>query len=177
MKPGKLSLANTALAIFPSVEGFGWMVFDGPLSPVFWDVCTLADSPGTPEQKNARCMRRVEALLAEYRPATIVLEAFEGPGTKRHKRIRQLCRSIISLATMNRTSVRIISRDEITSCFASSRPKTRHAVATIVASYLAEKRHRLPRKRRAWDTEFPDMALFNAAALLIVHYANPNEPL
>lgn len=171
------AIANTALAIFPSREGFGWMVFDGPLSPVFWDLCSLAKEPGTSEEKNARCMERVESLVAEYHPAAIVLEAFEGPKTRRHKRIRQLCRSIASLAAMNRTPLRIVSRDEITSCFGTTRPKTRYAVATLVAKYLREIGHRLPPKRRAWDTEFPDMALFNAAVLLVVYYANPLEPL
>lgn len=177
MRANASPFGNTALAIFPSVEGFGWMVFDGPLSPAFWDVCTAADRPGTLEEKNARCLKRVELLVSEYYPAAIVLEAFEGLGTRRHERIRRLCRSIISLATINGIPVRIISRDDITSYFASTQPKTCHAVATLVARHLREIGHRLPPKRRAWDTAFPDMALFSAAALLFVHYANLKEPL
>jgi len=167
---------NTALAIFPSKDGFGWIVFDGPLSPVAWDVSTLAKVSGTPQEKNARCMKRIEKFVSEYRPAAIVLESFEGQGTRRNKRIKQLCRSIASLATMNGTPLRVISCDQIKSCFESTQPKTRYAIATAVASYLREIRHRLPDKRRAWETEDTDMALFNAAALLIVHYSNPLEP-
>lgn len=170
-------IPNTALAIFPSREGFGWMIFEGPLSPVSWDVCTLAKETRTAERKNARCTQRVAALLAEYRPAALVLEAFEGSGVRRHKRIRQLCRSIASLAAMSGTPLRVVTRQEITACFGTTRPKTRYAVAALIARYVKEIRHRLPPKRRAWDTEFPEMALFNATALLFVHYGNPEEPL
>ncbi len=177
MNNDKRSFFNTAPAIFPSKDGFGWIVFDGPLSPVAWEVSTLTKTKGTPQEKNARCMKRIEKLVSQYHPATVVLEAFEGPGTRRNKRIQQLCRSIASLAAMSGTPLRTISRDQIKSCFESTQPKTRYAIATTVASYLEEIRRRLPDERRAWQTENSDMALFNAAALLIVHYANPAEPL
>jgi hypothetical protein len=55
--------------------------------------------------------------------------------------------------------------------------RTRYDAAKVVASYLKEIRHRLPEKRKIYDTEDPKVALFTAAALLIVHYANPEEPL
>ena len=168
---------KTALAIFPSREGFGWTVFDGPVSPVDWGVSMAARKAGTPDEKNARVMKRVESLMKEYRPGAVALEAFEGAGTRRSMRIKRFCRSVVALAAVHGIQVRVIHRDQIARCFASSRAKTRHAVATVVASFLPEIRRRLPQKRRAWDTEFPDMALFNAAALLLVHYANPEQPL
>ncbi|MDE2133930.1 MAG: hypothetical protein KGJ49_04965 [Alphaproteobacteria bacterium] len=177
MNKNNRSFADTALAIFPSREGFGWIVFDGPLSPVGWDVCTLAKVPGTSKEKNARCMKRVESLVSEYHPAAIVLEAFEGLGTRRCERVKKLCRSVVSLATMHGIPVHIVSKAQIAGYFASAHLKTRHDVATVVASHLVEIRHRLPEKRKTWNAEDADMALFNAAALLFVHYGNPKEPL
>lgn len=50
-------------------------------------------------------------------------------------------------------------------------------MAKIAASYLKELGHCLPDKRKVYNAEDPRMALFHAAALLIVHYANPEEPL
>lgn len=170
------ALFNTALAIFPSKDGFGWVVFDGPLSLVAWGISTLTKETGTPQQKNVRCMTRIEQFVSRYHPATIVLEAFEGPGTRRNPRIKQLCRSIVSLAAMDHTAVQIISRKQIASYFETTQPKTRYAIASAVASSL-NMRHRLPEKRRPWETEKTGMALFNAAALLFVHYGNPGEPL
>ncbi len=177
MKFEDLPHANAALAIFPSVDGFGWIVFDGPLSPVDSGVCTLAKNTKGAERKNTRCLARADALLKQFRPATLVLEAFAGPGTKRHGRIRNLCRSLISAGTMSGAAIRILSRKEIRACFTSQPADTRYKVATMTATYLPEIRRLLPRTRKPWEGEFPNMALFAAATLLIVHYANPREPL
>jgi hypothetical protein len=177
MKYVDLPHGNAALAIFPSVVGFGWMLFEGPLWWVDSGMCTLAKGAHGCEQKNARCIKRVEKLLNEYHPAFVVLEAFEGPGSKRDARIKALCRSIVSVATMNGVKVHIISRDDIERCFVSRPAKTRYEVAEIAASYVSEIAHLLPHKRKTYETEFPNMALFACAALLIVHYANPAEPL
>lgn len=168
---------KSALAIFPSGSGFGWMLFDGPLAPVDWDISRVAERERSEEDKNARCVEKIERILAKYRPATLVLEEFENGETRRAQRIRQLCRSIISLAAVNAIPVRIISRHQIRSCLESQRPKTRYEVAKVVASYIREIGHRLPKARKPWEHEDPRMALFNATALLIVHYANPAQPL
>jgi hypothetical protein len=176
MKYVDLPHGNAALALFPSVVGFGWMLFDGPLSPVRWGVSNAARRKDTADAKNERCLKAIEKLLQEHHPPVIVLEAFEGPGARRGARIQKVCRSIVSLAAVQGVSVRVLTRTEIRNCFVQ-KPKTRHAVAKIVASYLVEIERRLPDVRKAWQTEDEDMALFNAAALLIVHYANPREPL
>lgn len=177
MKFSDLPHGNSALAIFPSVDGFGWIVFDGPLSPVDFGVCYLAKRARGMEQKNARCLARAEALLRQFRPAALVLEAFQGPGTTRHARISNLCRSLISAGIVSGATIRILSRKDISASFASQPADTRYRVATIVASYLPEIERFLQHKRKAWESEFPNAALFAAAALLIVHYANPREVL
>jgi len=177
MKYLDLPHGNTALAIFPCSPGFGWMLFDGPLSPVRWGRSNVAKKKAASEVKNGRCLRAIEKLLHEHRPAVVVLEAFEGPGTKRGARIQALCRSIISLAAVNGASVRVISRAQVSACLRSAESDTRYGFAKRAASFLAEIRVRLPTERKFWKTEDPVMALFNAAVLLIVHYANPSEPL
>lgn len=177
MKFADLPHGDSALSIFPCVPGFGWILFDGPLSPVAWGVSTIAASTKGSDQKNTQCVKQAETLLYKYRPNMLVLEAFEKGTTRRAERTQRLCRSLISLAVVNGIGVRIITRGEIRSSFTSAHAKTRYDVAKIAASYLTEIRHRLPDKRRFYDTEDPKMALFAAAALLIVHYANPQEPL
>jgi hypothetical protein len=177
MKYVDLPHSKAALAIFPSVVGFGWAVFDGPLAPVAWKVCYGAKASKGSAAKNEKCVVKAERLLAKYRPATLVLEAFEGPGTGRAVRIKELCRSLISAATMQGVKVRIITRTQIMACFASRNPRTREDVVGIVVEFMEELKSREPEKRKIWRGEEPDVAMFNAAALLIVHYANPREPL
>ncbi len=177
MKFSDLPHGNAALALFPCTPGFGWILFDGPLSPVSWGVSTVAKDTKGSDRKNERCLKQAEILLNTYRPSMLVLEAFEKGKTRRAPRIQRLCRSLISLAAVNGTGVRIITRGEIQSSFTSAAAKTRYDVAKIAALHLAEIKHRLPDQRNFYDTEDPKMALFAAAALLIVHYANPQHPL
>ncbi|MBS1983505.1 MAG: hypothetical protein JST16_04975 [Bdellovibrionales bacterium] len=177
MKFGDLPHDKAALAIFPSVDGFGWALFDGPLSIVDREVCRLAKSARGDEEKNARCLQRAEVLLDWYRPAMLVLEDFESLASKRHTRIRELCRSLISAAAIRGIPTRVLSREQVLACFKSKEVETRYETALFVAEHLPELRQLMPDKRRAWQSEFPNMALFAAVALLIVHYSNPAEPL
>lgn len=165
---------NLVLAIHPCHDGFGWMVFDGPLSPVDWQVSAVGKKRKGAD-KNKRSLGRAEQVFEQFQPTVLVLEAFDET-SKRHKRIQALCRSIVAAATMRRIGVRIIPRSEIRSCFAST-DGTRYAIAKTVAAYLPHIGYLLPRKRKPWESEPEVMALFNAAALLIAHYANPKEPL
>ncbi len=177
MKFGDLPHEKAAMAIFPCTAGFGWMVFDGPLSPVRWQVSTAAATARSAAEKNRRCLARIEEHLHTFRPAVLVLEEFDGDKSRRSPRIRALCRSIVALATVEGAEVRIITREQVRKCFADSGLRTRHEIAVRVAAFLREISVRLPDKRKVWETEKPDAALMNAAALLIVHYANPREPL
>jgi hypothetical protein len=157
---------KSALAIHPSVEGFGWIVFDGPLSAYRWGVSWRARGVSGDAKKNEHCLRHAEVLLTEHRPAVLVLERATD---RRHPRIHRLEKQLIALAAVHATPVKVFTRADVQAAFAERKATTRYAVATVVADYIPEIRNRLPKKRRAWDTEDSDMALFAAAALLIVH--------
>jgi hypothetical protein len=173
MKPLAIPPANSAMAIFPSVVGFGWIVFDGPLSPYRWQVSTVAARERTSAEKNARCLKRIEQLLREHRPSVLVLEQFEGGSSRRWNRIQALCRAIISLAAVEGIPVRVLTREEIARCFPNLPMHTRESTAERTALCLKEIRARLPAKRKIWEGENANAALMNAAALLIAHYCIP----
>jgi len=59
------------LAAHPTTRGFGWILFDGPHSPVVWG--TVSAKPTRP----TRLMVRFERILKRYAPDTFVLEEFE----------------------------------------------------------------------------------------------------
>lgn len=171
MKIADLPHENAALAVFPSVEGFGWMLFDGPLSAVRWGVCAAALRADTDTAKNARCLSAFEKLLAKWRPPIVLFEAFAGPGTRRQERIRKLGTALVAACSVSGAKTRVITREQVAKCFENRQAETRHEVAEVVADYIPEIRLRLPDKRKIWNKEYADMALFNATALLFAYYS------
>ena len=72
-------------AIYPSTRGFGYAVFEGPHSLIDWGVTAVRG-----RQKNLASLRKVRELLAFYRPDVLVLEDYQGRGSRRAKRIQTL---------------------------------------------------------------------------------------
>jgi len=152
------------LSIHPNVRGFGWAAFEGPLAPFDWGLVV------TETDKNARCLKRIEAMLARLEPQTLILEAFESDVAKRSDRVTRLCRAIVALAADRGVEVAIYGRREIAHVFAHVGARTRHDIAEAVARHIEALRHRLPPRRRPWQAEDRRMALFSAAALALTHY-------
>ena len=149
------------LAIHPSTYGFGYALSDGPLSLVNWG---LVSAKG---DKNAECLRKAEKLLNRYQPDILVLEEFDTKVSRRHLRIRKLCRSLMSLASMRNVPTRIVSRKAVAKNVGLPEDATRYAVARKIAELFPELRHLLPPPRRAWESEDSRMSLEVAATLLI----------
>lgn len=151
------------LAIHPTARGVGWAVFEGPLSPVDWAVVRSTD--------NAKCLERMDRLVARYAPEVIVLEDFESQRRRRVERIHRLSRSVMQLSTTRGAEVRVYSRAVVRTCFASVGAKTRYEIALAVASHIEAFQHRMPPLRRAWMSQDARLSIFDAAALALTHFA------
>ncbi|HEY2445037.1 MAG TPA: hypothetical protein VGI20_04795 [Rhizomicrobium sp.] len=165
MNHSKRANHEQVLAIHPTTTGFGWTLFEGPLSPVDWGVVTVG------KDRNARCLARIQELVHRLRPAEIVLEQFEGGTARRSNRVRRLYRSIIQLAQALGIEPRIFEREVIAQVFAGVRAKTRYEIATAIAARIDAFSHKLPPKRKIWLPDDKRMGLFNAAALAITFFA------
>jgi len=152
------------LAIHPTHRGFGWVAFEGPFSPYDWGLVF------TKRDKNAECLRRIEAMIARFLPDTLVLEVFDRRPAARAGRIRRLCQAIASLAADRGVEVAIYSRGDVRTCFANVGAGTRQEIAEAVVRHVDAFRHQLPDKRRPWESENLRMAIFAAAALVLTHY-------
>ncbi|HUZ12294.1 MAG TPA: hypothetical protein VMU93_05545 [Caulobacteraceae bacterium] len=152
-------------SVYPTARGFGWIAFEGPLAPYDWELVEIT------KDKNVAALRRIEELIERLQPETLVLEAFERRNSARSDRIANLCRALVSLAASRGVEVAIYGRRDIETCFATVGARTRHEIAEAVARHVEGLRERLPKKRLPWNSEDRRMALFNAAALVITHYA------
>jgi Holliday junction resolvasome RuvABC endonuclease subunit len=151
------------LGIHPSSRGFGWAIFEGPLVPFDWGTVSVTGA------KNAKALARFEKLLDRYQPRVLALEDVEASDSQRSPRVRQLCRSLVSRAEARGVEVHLYTRSEISKTFAGANAKTRDEIAAAVAERIAVLQSRLPKPRKPWQGEHPNIALFAAAACALTY--------
>jgi hypothetical protein len=156
------SNAELVLAVFPSTRGFGYAVFEGPDSLVDWGVKAVRSG-----QKNLECLRKVRELLAFYRPDALVLEDYQGRGSRRAKRIRMLINLMAAHATEERIPAASYSRSEVRASFGLT---TKRRIAEAIVREFPELEPRLPPVRKIWMSEDVRMSIFDAAALAMTFF-------
>ncbi|MGN6150345.1 MAG: hypothetical protein ACTHPD_17565 [Rhizomicrobium sp.] len=152
------------LAVHPNPRGFGWVLFESPLSAVDWGIAS------NKKGKNARLSAKFERLLNRYEPAVLVLEEFEGRHG-RSDRVKMLCRQFVHLAAGKGMETPIYRRSTIRTVFASVGATTRYEIAQIVLQHIDALSHRKPRHRKPWESGDPRQSLFDAAALAMTYFA------
>lgn len=152
-------------AVHPTSRGMGWVVFEGAFAPFDWGIVKAKGA-----DKNDQCLRRIDEMLTRFAPETFVLEAFEAPEAARSERVVRLCRAITCLAADRGVAMVVYPRSAIRSCFSQVGARSRDEIAAAVVRHIDAFRHRLPRPRRAWESEDPRMALFSAAAVVLTHH-------
>lgn len=153
------------VGVHPTSKGFGWVVFEGPLAPVDWGVATAK------ARRSATSMRRFQQLLSQYRPSVVVLEEFERDKSRRGARIQDLAHTMSALSANRDIEVAVYSRELVGELVANNPHAKRHQVAEAVCDLLPILRFRLPPKRQVWQSEDARHCLFDAAALVITHFA------
>ena len=149
------------LAIYFQTKGFGFVVLERWFSPVDW---------GTPElvgaDREKRCLKHIDALLALHTPDVLVLQDTSKTGTRRAPRIRALNRRTLELAKRRGVCVRTYSRAQVLDYFEEFGAKTKHRIAEIIAEHIPALSLYVPPPRKPWKSEDPRMGIFEAAALV-----------
>lgn len=151
------------LAVAPTTRGFGWAVFDGPLSLLDWG------SVFARSEKNLRSVRKFERLLDDLQPEAVVMEEPSSRLT-RSKRVHELQQLLTSSARLKLIAVETYRAEQVKSCFAAYGAQHHHEIAEAISRQFPELVHKLPRKRAAWMTTDQRMGLFLAVALALTHF-------
>jgi Holliday junction resolvasome RuvABC endonuclease subunit len=151
------------LAIAPSTRGFGFAVMEGQEILVDWGVKAVKRG------KNARCVALVEEFIDLYQPEVLAIEDLSGKNTRHSNRIRLLGQQIVAVASKRKIRAETYSRMEVNREVAMDERATKHARASQLAERFPEELgHRLPPKRRAWDSQDYRMDIFDALALALI---------
>ena len=95
------------LAIAPTARGFGYVVMEGPRRLVTFSNKSIL------QNKNERTLVWVEKFIRRYEPAVLVLPAVNAADTRRAKRIKQLHRQLVALATKHKLKVKLITATRV----------------------------------------------------------------
>lgn len=158
---------NLVLAIYPSARGFAFVVFEGPLSPVDWNVKEVRG-----RHKNQRCLIGITAVLERYRPDVLVLQNTSATGTRRAHRLRELNASIGELGEDRGITVCAYSRAQVRDAFEPFGLANKHSIAEAIAKHIPTFERFLPPPRKPWMSEDARMGLFDAAALALTFFRN-----
>ena len=152
------------LAIDPSTRGFGFAVLEGPERLVDWGV------KETKVNKNAKSLTLIDDLIERYDPNVVVVEDYEGKGSRRCRRIQALIDDISKLAKKRQVKVRSFSRAKVKQTFSESGAVNKYEIATAIAKRFPELVPRLPRFRKPWMSEDYRMSIFDAVALVLTFF-------
>lgn len=154
------------LSIFPTTRGLAYTLFEAPLTPIDWGLKRIRD-----KDKNARSLETVERLVRALRPDTIVIEDCVSGTCRRSRRVKRLYALIAAFAQAENLTLVQYSRATVRATFREAGAITRYEIAQAIASYIPAFAHRMPRVRKLWQAEDHRLALFDAAALALTHYA------
>src|SRR5262249_37444347 len=121
-------------------------------------------------EKNARCLKRVESLLALHSPDALVLQQMSR-SDNRAPRIQQLNRDIAELGKTYDLTVHTYRRTELREFFAHHfDATTKQTIAETVAQQIPALSLYLPPERKPWRSEHVRMGIFEAAALAGMYF-------
>ncbi len=152
------------LAIFPSVRGFGFALFHGAWVPIDWGFRHVHGD------KNENALEKVQKLIDDYAPDTLLLEDHAGEGSRRSARVETLIDDLADLATVKSIAVKRYARDQIRECFAEFGATTKYEIAQAISRSLPEFPPQLPPERKIWLPEDYRMSIFDAVSLIFTHF-------
>lgn len=157
------------LAIDPTTRGFGFSVMEGKDYLIDWGV-----KEGRANDKDTHCLNNISELIDRYMPDVIVLEDFNGMGSKRCHRIQTLIMKIIELCKAKNIKTHSFSRSKIKEVFALHGAVTKHEIAQTIAGDFPELASRLPPPRKCYMSEDYRMSIFDAMSLALTYFYHHN---
>jgi Holliday junction resolvasome RuvABC endonuclease subunit len=157
---------SITIGLYLSARGLCWIAFSSPLAPYDWGRVATTKA----KNRHERSLARVESLLERYTPDYLVMEEPKHSGSRRGENRPRLCQAIRALAADRGCEVVSYTSADIANCFAVVGATTRHEIAEAIGRHIPALASFVPRRRKVWQSERPNIGLFCAAALVLTHY-------
>jgi hypothetical protein len=113
--------------------------------------------------------KRLESLLKLFSPSAIVVKKERWTEHKRAPILSLSSNVLTRVASAHSLPIFLINREKVRKTFRNMGCETRDEIAAALARIFPELVWRLSPKRRAWQSEHPRMAIFDAVALGLVY--------
>ena len=153
------------LAIDPSSRGFGFVIFEGPMSPIDWAVKNTNE-----KDKNVACLRQIGTLADYYFPDVIVVEDYSAKDFQRGKRVQDLIKDILELGSKRKIRTFKVTHSMVKEFFSKFGATTKYEIATAIAGSVTELDLAVPSLRKPWESEHYRMSIFDAVAFAQTFY-------
>jgi hypothetical protein len=162
------------LAIDLRHRRFGYAVFEGHR--------VLRDSGlrvyrAVGEAEAAMASKRLAMLLRSFSPSAIVVKRERWDRAQTNTHIKSLVEVMIQVTSAHSIPIFLVEQDNVRKTFRNMGCETRDEIATALARIFPELSWRLPPKRRAWQSEHPRMAMFDAIALGLTFWQHQSPEL
>jgi hypothetical protein len=162
------------LAIDLRHRRFGYAVFTG--NKILRD-SGLRVYRAVGEEEAEMASRRLDGLLQSFTPSAIVIKRERWDRAKTSSHIKSLVEVVTRVAAAHSISIFLVKDDDVRQTFRNLGCETRDEIAATLARIFPDLFWKLPPKRRAWQSEHPRMAMFDAIALGLAYWQHRNTPL
>lgn len=160
------------LAVYPCLQRFGFAVFKGPTQLLDWGGGAFSVRNG--DSSLAIC-GRICPLLKIYAPEVLVVRKVASGEGERYAEIRPIMSAIKKQAAKQSVEFELVGREEVRRTFERFGTTTKYDIAARVATLFPELMWKLPPPRKSWQTEYYNMAIFDAASLGIAYFSRFGE--
>lgn len=158
------------LGIAPCSKGFGFAILESGSLVEFG----LKTSKGN---KNAQCLEKIKVLLVRFKPHVLVVEHVLAKESRRAPRIKELGADILTVGLVNHVPLLWLRPESVKERLLGKADGTKHELAATVARRFPEELgDRVPRKRRAWDSQDSRLDVFYAVALAMALWDESWKP-
>lgn len=148
------------LSVYPTSKGFGYLILENTENIIHWGVVN--------HKEDKILEKRYLSLLDKYSVDRVITEKFNS-NTKRKFRAVNRAMAFRSYARQRKLKVSSYSTQKVDLAFGVFGAYTKDSRASAVASVLKPLARILPDKRKIYESENHNMAIFDCGVLALTH--------
>ncbi|PHS65777.1 MAG: hypothetical protein COB12_06810 [Flavobacterium sp.] len=163
-KAQKSKRKQMILSLYPNSLGFGYAVMDNALSVLNSQVVQVKPI------SNSHALGRIKEIIDYYEPKIIIIEDYNGIGSRKSKRIEKMIDAIARYALKKNLKTHKYSRADIRFVFSNFNAHTKYEIACVIAENIKAMEYKLMKPRKTSESEKYMAGAFDAVSLGITHF-------